>query len=166
MPNLVPREYLALLGRYYTEGRTLKLTVDVSPNKDRVTIILHSGSYDRASYALSIALVALASGMEVHMLLTFEGLRRFTRGHLAEIGDETSPNVSTNIERGLESGGIEPLEIQLANAKKLGLKLYACPNAMAGLNIALGNLLDEVDNVMGLAAFLELVCKAVINLYI
>ena len=52
--------------------------------KELATIILHSGSYDRASYALSLAQVALASEMEVHMLLTFEGLRRFTTGHLAD----------------------------------------------------------------------------------
>jgi len=127
---------------------------------------LHSGAYDRASYALSIALVALASGMEVHMLLTFEGLRRFTKERLTDIGEETSPNVRTNIQRGLESGGIQPLDTQLADAKKLGLKLYTCPNAMAALNIALSDVLDEVDNVMGLAAFLELARTATINWYI
>ncbi len=142
------------------------MTTDAMPNKERVTIILHSGAYDRASYALSIVLVALASGMEVHMLLTFEGLRRFTRGHLADIGEETSPNVRTNIEQGLESGGIQSLEAQLADAKKLGLKLYACPNAMAGLNIGLSELLGEVDNVMGLAAFLQLARSASVNWYI
>jgi peroxiredoxin family protein len=142
------------------------LTADVSPNKERVTIILHSGSYDRASYALTLALVALASGMEVHMLLTFEGLRRFTKGHLADIGEETSPNVRTSIERGLESGGIQSLESQLADAKKLGLKIYACPNAMAALNIALSDLLAEIDNVMGLASFLKFARTAAINWYI
>ncbi len=137
-----------------------------SEDEKRVTIILHSGAYDRASYALSIALVALASGMEVHMLLTFEGLRRFTKGHLADIGEETSPGVRANIKRGLESGGIQSLESQLADAKKLGLKLYACPNAMAALNITLSDLLDEIDSVMGLAAFLQLARSAAINWYI
>ena len=126
------------------------------PDKERVTIILHSGSYDRASYALTLALVTLASGMEMHLLLTFEGLRRFTKGHLADMGEETSPTVRTNIERGLESGGIQSLESQLADAKKLGLKLYACPNAMAALNITLSDLLDEIDNIMGLLVFLGL----------
>jgi len=135
-------------------------------DEKRVTIILHSGTYDRASYALSIALVALASGMEVHMLLTFEGLRRFTKGHLADIGEETSPKVRSNIERGLESGGIQHLEVQLADAKKLGLKLYACPNAMAALNIGLSELLLEVDKVMGLAAFIQLASTTPVNWYI
>ena len=142
------------------------MTVETSSGKEQVTIILHSGSYDRASYALSIALVALASGMEVYMLLTFEGLLRFTRGHLADIGEETPPNLRTNIERGLESGAIQSLGTQLANAKKLGLKLYSCPNAMAALSIGLSDLLDEVDNVMGLAGFLNFARSASANWYI
>ncbi|MFC2072956.1 DsrE/DsrF/DrsH-like family protein [Chloroflexota bacterium] len=142
------------------------MTGNVSPDKERVTIILHSGAYDRASYALTLALVALASGMEVHVLLTFEGLRRFTKGHMADIGEETPQNLRTNIERGLESGGIQPLEAQLADARKLGLKLYACPNAMAALNIALSDLLDEIDSIMGLAAFQQLARTAAINWYI
>ena len=142
------------------------MTGIVSPEKEQVTIILHSGAYDRASYALTLALVALASGMEAHMLLTFEGLRRFTKGHLADIGEETSSSLKVNIERGLQSGGIQPLEAQLANARKLGLKLYACPNAMAALNIGLSDLLAEIDSIMGLAAFLQLARKASINWYI
>lgn len=100
------------------------------------------------------------------MLLTFEGLRRFTKGHLADIGEETLSSIRVNIERGLESGGIQPLAVQLAEAKKLGLKLYACPNAMAALNIGLSNLLDEIDSIMGLAAFLQLARRASINWYI
>jgi peroxiredoxin family protein len=104
--------------------------------------------------------------MEVHLLLTFEGLRRFTKGHLADLGDETSSSVIVNIKRGLESGGIQSLETQLADAKKLGLKLYACPNAMAALNIGLSELLPEVDKVMGLAAFIQLASTAPVNWYI
>lgn len=57
-------------------------------DKDKVTVILHSGAYDRASYALSIALVALSLDMEVHMLFIFEGLRRSTKGHLADMGED------------------------------------------------------------------------------
>jgi len=99
-------------------------------------------------------------------MLTFEGLRRFTKGRLADLGEETSARVKSNIERGLESGGIAPLETQLADAKKLGLKIYACPNAMAALNITLSDLREEIDSVMGVAAFLELARTAVINWYI
>ena len=142
------------------------MAAEESPDKERVIIILHSGAYDRASYALSLAMVASASGMEVHMMLTFEGLRRFTKGHLTDIGEETSSNIRVSIKQGLESGAIQSLETQLADARKLGLKIYACPNAMAALNIPLWDLLDEVDSVMGLAAFLELARTASVRWYI
>ena len=135
-------------------------------NKDRLTIILHSGSYDRAAYALTIALTALGSNMEVHILLTFEGLRRFTKGHLSDIGEETSAAVKADIERNLEWGIIPTFDSQLADAKKLGLKLYACPNAIASLNIPQSDLLDEIDDFMVLSAFLNLVRGAVANWYI
>jgi peroxiredoxin family protein len=135
-------------------------------SKERMTIILHSGSYDRAAYALTMALVALASEMEAHMLLTFAGLKRFTKGHLSNMGDETSIAIKTEIERGIEWGIIPTLDSQLAEAKKLGLKLYACPNAIASLNIPQNELLDEIDGIMGLAAFFKLVRTAVANWYI
>ena len=138
----------------------------VSPEKEQVTIILHSGSYDRAAYALTLALVALASGMGVHILLTYEGLERFTKGRLTDIGEATAPDAKVNIERGLESGVIQPLETQLADAKRMGLKLYACPNAMAALNISLSDVLDEIDEIMGVAAFLALARTAAVNWYI
>ncbi|MBI2287627.1 MAG: DsrE/DsrF/DrsH-like family protein [Chloroflexi bacterium] len=142
------------------------MAINDSPDKERVTIILHSGAYDRAAYALSLALVSLASGMEVHMLLTFEGLLRFTRGHLLDRGEETSSKIRASVDRGLASGGIQSLEAQLDNARKLGLKIYACPNAMAILNIAQNELIEEVDSIMGLAAFLRLARTATINWYI
>jgi len=100
------------------------------------------------------------------MLLTFEGLRRFTKEHLGEIGTETPSGIINDIKLGLASGVMQPLESQLAAARKLGLKLYACPNAMAALNIALYDLREEVDSIMGLASFLELARSAAVNWYI
>ena len=136
------------------------------PHNEKVTIILHSGAYDRASYALSMAQVALTFGLEAHMLLTYDGLRRFTRGHLKDIGEETSPAVRASIKRGLESGGIQSIEVQLADTKALGLKLYACPAAMANLNIAQEELIDEIDSIVGLGTFLGYARGASANWYI
>ena len=141
------------------------MTEDTSPSKERVTIILHSGAYDRVSYALCIVQAALASGMEAYMLLTFEGLKRFTKGHLTEIGDETPTTLRPHVEQGLEMGAIQDLEEQLAEVKKMGLKIYACPNTLASLNIPRHDLL-AVDDVMGLVAFLRIASSASINWYI
>ena len=104
--------------------------------------------------------------MEAHLLLTYGGLRRFTSGHLEDMGEETSPDVGASLKRGLNTGGVPTLEVQLADAKKLGLKIYACSNAMANLNITQADLMDEVDSIVGLASFLGLARSATINWYI
>ena len=140
----------------------------MSANQDaeKAAIILHSPSYDRASYALTLALVALAMGMEAHMLLTHGGLRRFTRGHLDGMGDETAPQSKNDIEFGLMTGALNPLSRQLADAKELGLRLYGCVGAMAVLNIRRDDLLPEVDEAIGLGSFFEIARSASINWYI
>ena len=137
-----------------------------SEGRGKVTIILHSGSYDRASYALTLALVALATGSEAHMLLTHGGLRRFTIGQLEEMADETPPQAKKDIEFGLMTGALNTLEKQLADAKELGMKLYACSGIMAAFNIRRDNLLPEVDEEIGLGTFLEIARAASVNWYI
>ncbi|MEW6141796.1 MAG: hypothetical protein AB1597_01375 [Chloroflexota bacterium] len=142
------------------------MTMGARTEGKRVAIILHSEAYDRVSYALSLAQVALASGMEVYVLLTYGALGRFVGNRLMQMGDETSPLTKERIQRGLATGGIQTLETQLADARVLGLKIYACPNAMAALNIARSDLRSEVDGTMGLATFLPLASDATINWYI
>lgn len=141
------------------------MTTDTPQNTRRVTIILHSGAYDRVCYALCIALAALSSGKEVHIMLTFEGLKRFSKGHLMDLGEETPGTVRSSIKSGLESGAMEQLDEQLALARQMGLKVYACPNAMATLQIPRRELV-EVDEVMGLVAFMELASTTNLNWYI
>ena len=138
----------------------------MAADKESVTLILHSQDYDRASYALSIALVALSSGKDVHILLTFGGLRRFIKDNIDKIGDETSPDIGNSLKQMLQAGIFQPITTQLANAKEMGLKLYACPNAMAALNIGLADIVDEVDEVMGLAAFMNIARSASVSWYI
>ena len=48
----------------------------------------------------------------------------------------------------------------------MGLKTYACVNAMANFNVSKNELISEVDKPKGLATFLELAKDAAITLYI
>ncbi|MFC1952809.1 hypothetical protein ACFLWR_01585 [Chloroflexota bacterium] len=141
-----------------------KLT-EISLDNGRVTIILHSGSYDRACNALWIAISALASRMEAHILLTYEGLKRFTKEQINDLGDETPAQIQPDIKFGLEAGIIQPLDELIETAKDMGLNLYACPNALATLKIPFGELVG-VDEAMGLVGFLALSRTANVNLYI
>ena len=55
---------------------------------------------------------------------------------------------------------------QLADAKELGLRLYACTGAMAIADIRQEHLRPEVDETIGLGVFLEIARSAAINWYI
>ena len=134
--------------------------------KERVTIILHSADYDRVSHALSLAVANLAVGREAHVLLTYGGLRRFTRGHLEDLGEETPAAMRNILKQGIKSGNVVSLTAQVADAKRLGLRLYACAGPLAVLNIAREELLPEVDEVTGLVAFMQLAGGAVANWYV
>ena len=133
--------------------------------RKRMTIILHSGSYDKVSNALSLAIVGLTMDMEVYILLTYEALRRFVKGHL-EDPDDTTPDLLVMMKKGIESGKFHSISEKLTMAEEMGLKLYACNTAMATLGIVRENLVAEVDDIMGLTAFTELAQNASINWYI
>ncbi len=99
------------------------------------------------------------------MLLTYGGLKRFVKGHLEDM-EGTDSEFQVMFQRGIASGGIRSIEAMLADARKLGLRLYACANAMGNMGIARQELVEEVDEVMGLAAFVQLARSASINWYI
>ena len=115
--------------------------------------------------ALSLASVCLAMGMEATILLTYEGLKRFVKGHYEDV-EETNSELQAMIQQGIGDGNIRGIEEKLVSAKGLGLKLYACTNAMAIKGLDLEDMVDEVDDIMGLATFIQTARSAVINWYI
>jgi peroxiredoxin family protein len=141
------------------------MNIEDTTVRKRVTILLHSGSYDKVTNALSLAIVGLTMDMEVYVLLSYEALRRFVKGHL-EDSDATEPDLLAMMKKGIDSGKFHSISEKLAIAEEMGLKLYACNTAMATLGIVRENLVDEVDDIMGLTAFVELAQNASINWYI
>lgn len=133
---------------------------------EKVAIFLHSGAYDRVHYALSIALVSLAMGMEVHMLCTYGGLMRLVKGRTDELGDETPPAIRLAMQKGVQTGAVQSISQSLQDACNMGLHLYACVGAMANLNICRDELVEEVSFSTGLASFLEIAKDASMVLYI
>ncbi|MDP2719658.1 MAG: DsrE/DsrF/DrsH-like family protein [Dehalococcoidia bacterium] len=133
---------------------------------EKGTLIISSGSWERFDYALSIAITSLASGMEFHALFTHGALKRLVKGQTDVIRDETTTEIKDGIQKGLAKGTVEPLSSILKEAKSFGLKIYACPAAMANLNIARNELIEEVDSVKGLASFLQIAREATLNYYI
>ncbi|GBC75492.1 hypothetical protein HRbin06_00810 [archaeon HR06] len=128
----------------------------------KLSLILHSYSYDRVHYGLSIALTGLAMGMEVHVLFTYGALKRLVKGRTDILGEG---EMEERIEKALKKGAISSIKDTISNAKKMGLKIYACVAAMSLLNIARDELIEEVDEVISLSRFLDL-AKDSLVLYI
>ena len=134
-------------------------------NQDKVTMVINSGEYQRVSYALSMANAAAALDMEVHMLFTYEGLERLIKGRSDELDNITDANIRKKIKDALENGKILKLSEDLAYAKKIGVKIYACVTAMSIMNVKNEELIKEVDQIIGLSQFLEL-CRGSITYYV
>jgi len=141
------------------------VTTETAPKEGKLTIILHSGAYDRVCYALWTAIAALSSGMEAYIFLSFEGAKRFTIGRINNLGYETPTHIQSDIEFGMEAGIVQPLDELIEQAKGMGLKIYVCPNALAIRKIPLKDMLG-VDEIMGLVGFLAIAKTANISLFI
>jgi len=100
------------------------------------------------------------------MLCTYGGFTRLVRGHTDDLGEETTAETRSAIENGLRNGNIPLISEQIKEAKRMGLKTYACVNAMAIFNVTKDELINEVDKPMGLATFLELAKDAATTLYV
>ncbi len=136
--------------------------------KYRLCIFLHSGSYDRVYHALSICNVVLAMGGEVRIFFSYGALKRLVKGNTDKVAIEGEPApFREEIEKNLERGTFDSISEMLSTAKRFGdIKLYACTASMAVLNIARNELVDLVDESMGLVAFMDIVKGADETLYI
>jgi len=133
----------------------------MAEDKRGVGIIFHSGSYDRLSHGLSIALAALALGRPVRFFFTYWALPYLRRGgdlhfHL----DSEAQDYQQSIKKNLEQGHWEKISDLIVSAKALGGRFYACTHSMGLLNIARDELIEEVDRSMGLTAFLTETAEA------
>jgi peroxiredoxin family protein len=134
--------------------------------QEKVAIIINSASYDRVAYALSIASTSAALGKEVHVLFTYGAINRLVKGKADEIGDETSAWIRKTIVEGSKKGSIPKISEMLNNLNKFGGKVYACVAGMALHNIVKDELTEQVEEVTGIAAFLEKVEGASTMLYV
>lgn len=124
-------------------------------DKKGLAIIFHSGYFDRLYHGLSITLAALALGRDVKLFFTYWAL-----GHLKKNESSTPKTVAEAklhkdiLDKNIKKGHIQKLPQLLAQAKKMGAKIYACTNSMGLLNISRDELVSEVDKSMGITTFL------------
>ena len=136
--------------------------------KKRLAIIAHGGTIDRLYPVFILASAAAAMDMETHVYFTFWGLNMLRKGAMekAEL-----PTMYKDMEGQLKKklGEMKyptPYEM-LKRLKTTGmLKIYACSPTMEMLGIKKEDLIPEVDEIAGAAAFLDIASDADITLFV
>jgi len=133
--------------------------------QEKVALIVNSASYDRVSYALSIANISAAHLKDVYVFFTYGAILRLLKGKADEVGEETNAWLRESIKKGLEKGTMPRISEMLSFSKGFGVKIYACSGAVAFHNISKEEM-PLVDEIMGISEFLEKVSGASVILYV
>ena len=137
---------------------------------DRMTLILHSGDFDKAMSALTLGNGALAMGMDVTIFATFWGLERFMRGGL-ERGKLSSRHLlglgKWMILRRMRKARVASLERLLADYKELGGRVIACEMTMEIMGIGRDALRDDlIDEYGAVGTYIQQARESSITLFI
>ena len=138
------------------------------PERKRLAIIVHSGTLDRIYCAFILGSTATAMDMETHLYFTFWGLNMLKKGGLEKAGlPATYKQMEEQLKKKLgEMKYPTPYDL-LKRMKASGLlKIYACSPSMEMFGVKKEDLIPEVDEIAGAAAFLDLASDADITLLV
>lgn len=119
----------------------------MTDEKNKATIIVHSGDMDKIYSALIVANGALAMGMEASMYFTFWGLQRLKKGGL-EKGPLSKMHMfglgKWIVKRKMKAINVASLERMLQDFVELGGKILACDMTMEIMGIRREDLRDDL----------------------
>lgn len=131
----------------------------MGPGKMGLGIIFHSGSNDRFYHGMSIGLAALALGRNVKFFFTYWALEYLKKGNSSAFENKVDQEENSAhfqiIQENIRKGHLESFSELIAQSKALGAEFYTCTSSMSILNIALDELIEEVNRPMGLTTFLK-----------
>jgi len=153
----------------------------------KCSIVVFSGDMDKVMAAFIIATTAAASGIETSMFFTFWGLKAIQKGNLT--GQGLFGRMIGLLNRGginvigpsrfnfggigrwmfkkmMKDKGVVSLAELRQTALDLGVKLQACQMSMDVIEIARKDLIDEVTDVVGAAAYVAEANQAGITLFV
>lgn len=138
--------------------------------KEKATIIVHSGDFDKLYSALIIGNGALSMGMEATIFFTFWGLLRLKKGGLDK-GELSKKNLfgfgKLLINFLMKRKNVAPLEKLISDFKELGGKILACDMTMGIMGIKKKDLRqDLVDDYVGVGAYIQEAKESKITLFI
>ncbi len=153
---------------------------------NKLSMVVFSGDMDRLMAAFIIATGAAASGMDVTMFFTFWGIQaikkpartgksamgRMMGWFLHDIAGVGPSKLNFGgagrwmFKRMMKNHNVTSVPDLRALATELGVKLLACSVSMPVMEIRREDLIEEVQDVVGVAAFLEEAAHSKITLFI
>jgi len=137
--------------------------------ENRMSLIVFSGTVDKLMAVATLATGGAAMGMEVDIFLTFWGLEAFRKGAYLQ---------NTKISKDFEEFGPAAMEAMAAKkvpnwldtlkgAKEIGtVKVVACSMTMELFGHKLADMEDIVEDIAGVATFVETAREGQVTLFI
>ncbi len=139
----------------------------MSGKSGKLAIIVSKNTLDMAYPPLILAVTAAAMGMEAYLFFTFWGMYLIKKGGTEKSKLPGIMSLFTGMMKGkMKKAGVSSLDELIKQAKEMGVKFYACQMTMDVLGIRKDDLIEEVDDVVGAATFLNLAKDADITLFI
>ena len=124
-------------------------------SQKQLALIINNASYDRVAYALSIAAVSAAQFTHVHVLFTYGAILRLIKDRTDNVGNETEGWLRAQVLVGRDVKTIPVISEMISHLKGFGGKIYAWTAAMAFHEVSKEDLIEEVDDILGIASFLQ-----------
>ncbi len=151
--------------------QTLEKPVEVSETKqkNRLTLVVFSGTVDKLMPVGNLAQGGVAMGMDVEIYLTFWGLNAFRKDQV-----KTNMKFSKEYEemagpmmQMMQKKNVPSWYESLKQAKELGnVKIHACSTTYGLMDMKKEDLDEIVDDIVGVGTFLDLARESKITLFI
>ena len=130
--------------------------------------VVHSGTLDKLYPVFMLASTGGAMDAEVHLFFTFWGLDAVKKGGLDKAKLPGIMSVGTGMMKGkIKKVGVPSLPELMKMCRDTGnVKIYACSTTMAMMDVKKEELIDEVDDIVGAATFLDIAMDADVQMFI
>lgn len=143
---------------------------DQAVTVEKLTVVVHSGDFDKIYSAFIIGNGALSMGMEVSLYFTFWGLMRLKKGGL-DSGPLSKMQMlglgKWMIKRRMKKANVAPLERLAQDFKALGGKIFACDMTMDIMGIGPDDLRqDLIEEYCAVGTYIQEVRESTATLFI
>jgi peroxiredoxin family protein len=137
---------------------------------EKLTVVVHSGDFDKIYSAFIIGNGALAMGMEVSLYFTFWGLMRLKKGGL-DSGPLSKMQMlglgKWMVKRRMKKANVAPLERLAQDFKSLGGKIFACDMTMDIMGIGKDDLREDlIETYCAVGTYIQEVRESTATLFI